>query len=90
MDLAARPAGYTELSPLSLVRLLVPSCSRPARTSLTVALRAILDPPLRATAALIEAAGTGECSLGAELENWGKKKKRRETLFARKEDQMGP
>jgi hypothetical protein len=48
-----------------------------ARTSLTVALRAILDPPLRATAALIEAAGTGECPLGAELENWGKKKKRR-------------
>ena len=48
-----------------------------AKTSLTVALRAILDPPLRATAALIEAAGTGECPLGAELENWGKKKKRR-------------
>jgi len=54
-----------------------------------VALRAILDPPLRATAALIEQAGTGECPLEAELENWGKKK-RRETLFARKEDQMGP
>jgi hypothetical protein len=57
------------------VRLLVPSCSRPARTSLTVALRAILDPPLRATAALIERPGRENVRLGAKLENWGEEEK---------------
>ena len=64
MDLAARPAGYTELSPRPESACLCHRARGRARTSLTVALRAILDPPLRATAALIERPGRENVRLG--------------------------
>src|SRR6516225_4293071 len=68
MGLAARPAGCTEPSAASS-RFLVPSCSRPSRTSLTVALRAILD--CRCARQPSDRAGRdGRMALGAEPENW--------------------
>jgi hypothetical protein len=78
-------------TPPPRVRLLVPSCSRPARTSLTVALRAIPDPPLRATAALIERPGRENVRLGGRTRELGEEEKAaRDVVRARKEDQMGP
>ena len=63
-------AGWKSFAPVSRMSLsshpftvIVPSCSRRSRTSLTVALRAILDRPC-ARRRSDRAAGTGGCSAG--------------------------